>query len=45
MIHRAFVNPPMSWLRKMSAKTRNRIMIQMTKRKNHSIVMNTPIRG
>jgi len=43
--HSALAKPPMSWLRKTSAITRNRIMIQMTNRKNHIIVRKAPMIG
>ena len=36
--HRAFANPPMSWLRNMSPKTTMRSQIQTTNPKNKSIV-------
>ena len=39
--HSAFPHPLRSWLRKMSANTWNRIMIQMKNRKNHSIDQKT----
>ena len=35
--HSAFAKPPMSWLRKMSTITWNRMKIQTTKRKNINI--------
>ena len=43
--HNALAKPPMSWLRKMSANTRNRSMIQANQRKKMSIVQNRPRMG
>ena len=45
MLHSAFPQPPMSWLRKMSPNTRNSNMIHTTKRKNQSNVQNIPSSG
>ncbi len=45
MIHRTFEKPDVSWRRKMSARTVNRIQIQTTNAKKMSIVQKTSRNG
>ena len=45
MAHSALPQPPMSWLRKMSAITRTSRKIQAIHRNSHTIDQNTPRMG